>query len=111
MARMLNGYDIIGMGKAKYYNIASTWFHIHKNLDHASWAQTAFSARLMPDIMDLLCDSATLDLRLWKKILTEKDRTYKLFEDTEYIYVAIKGLPGRPGFGGAHRIKGQWTET
>lgn len=104
MAKMLNGYEIIGITRSRYYNIASTWYKRIPNIDHASWAQTAFSARLMPDVMDLLCGNESLDLRLWKKILAE-NIPHKLFDDNEYLFVAIKGLPGRPGFGGAHRIK------
>jgi glycosyltransferase involved in cell wall biosynthesis len=102
MSAMLNDYDIVGIGRAKYYHLFGKYY-MHSNLEHASLAQTAIRNNLTPLLKKALPGDCFIDLRLWKSI----PATYKknIFIDYQYLYCGIKGMPGRAGIGAGHNIE------
>lgn len=103
MARRLDGAEIVGLCENRYYHLPTGGYCTHPNRTHASLAQTAFRASVLPEFGELLrADSDDfLDIRLWR--LIEGSGRGALFVDRERpLYVGIKGLPGRKGIGIGH---------
>lgn len=102
MSKQLNGYDLVGIGKSKYYNIQAFKYYQHNGKefsDHASLAQTAFKKSLIPSILGKMNGDQFLDLRIWQGL---KGNAHILVDDKEILYVGMKGLPGRSGIGSGH---------
>jgi glycosyltransferase involved in cell wall biosynthesis len=120
MSKRLDQYEIVGIGRSKYYMIGSNSYHHHANMGHASLAQTAFTKAFMSDFLNVLEGNSFIDIRLWNIVnpgmvhlketgkheyISEDGRGY-IFEDKEGLYVGMKGLPGRPGIGAGHKALG-----
>jgi hypothetical protein len=102
MSKQLNGYDLVGIGKSKYYNIQAFKYYQHNGKefsDHASLAQTAFKKSLIPSILGKMNGDQFLDIRIWQGL---KGNAHILVDDKESLYVGMKGLPGRSGIGSGH---------
>jgi glycosyltransferase involved in cell wall biosynthesis len=100
MLKYLQQYDLVGEGRAKYYNIANHRCMIHNNMKHASLCQTGFAKKLIPDIIKCIeanIGQKFIDLEIWKL-----DCNKHIFEG-ENISVGIKGMPGRNGLGYGHK--------
>jgi len=101
MSRHLDRYEIVGIANSKYYHLPSGSHRMIGNNEHASFAQTSFRKSFLPILEKLLTGSVYLDMRLWR---AAGNRGY-LFVDTQKpLYLGIKGLPGRAGIGGGHRL-------
>ncbi len=118
MSKLLNTYEVVGMGRSKYYHVNGK-YHIHKNMGHASLAQTGFKKSFLPSVQKVLMKGGSfVDCRIWKlvnpnfmtlvnapdgmdKYITPNQKGY-VFEDKKNLYVGIKGLPGRHGIGAGH---------
>lgn len=94
---LLNKYDLVGIGRAKYYHIEGKYYE-HYNMNHASLAQTAFKNSLLNHIQKLLNGDMFLDLRIWQINPTNK----YIFIDNKKLFCGIKGLSGRNGIGIGH---------
>jgi hypothetical protein len=124
MAQRLEQYEIVGIGRSKYYHLPTGGYIRHNNLGHASLAQTAFRTSLLPEFSTLIPGDMFLDIRLWKLIngpaapicnarnYAEMERISEngrgiIFDDGEdyCLYVGMKGLPGRNGIGSGHNEK------
>jgi hypothetical protein len=115
MERQLVNGDVVGIGHAKYYHLPSGGYSQQDNMGHASLAQTAFKASMIPFVESCAKqnDGHYLDVRLWLgsggsitggEIPPSGHRVGKngwIFKDNNQ-YVGIKGLPGRPGIGTGH---------
>jgi predicted SAM-dependent methyltransferase len=128
MAAKLENYEVVGIGRSKYYHLPRGQFIRHMNMDHASLAQTGFRRSFLPEFAALLNGNPWIDIEIWKKIGGIKgirpvaepgnlsgekvinDRGY-LFDDgdTDCLYVGMKGLPGRAGIGVGHRNAGEYV--
>ena len=123
MVDKINGHEMVGICKSKYYNLPARRYHIHPNLTHASLAQTGMLKELLPTMKSLLNGDPYLDIRLWDSIRTKNDNPginlrvvtpFKeikvgngrgvLFDDgvNDCLYVGMKGMPGRKGIGSGH---------
>ncbi len=103
MAELLQAYELVGEGRAKYYNIYNYRQILHPNMAHASLCQTGFRSAVIPDIMRVLTCNRTyqyVDLHMWKL-----DINKYIFPLDESLCVGIKGMPGRPGAGYGHGDK------
>jgi hypothetical protein len=97
MSKWLDRFDLVGERNALYYHVGQRVWRNCNNRTHASLCATGMS-----DVTKFvtICQkmSKFIDLELWK------GGTGRLF-DTQ-MTVGIKGLPGRPGIGAGHRMKG-----
>ncbi len=130
MCNRLWDYEVVGIGRSKYYHLRGGW-SIDHNLNHASLAETGFRASFIDKVLSL-CDGRDmfLDIRLWKILngdiapkcdahdMTERERVTRdrrgmIFDDYEKcLYVGIKGMPGRPGIGtGGHKFGGYTVDA
>ena len=128
MAGILEEYEIVGIGRSKYYHLPFAGYIRHMNLNHASLAQTAFRKSLIPMVAGLLEGNSFLDLRLWEKFngaktplcdatnLKELERATDkgngvIFDDGDQncLYIGMKGLPGRAGIGSGHIASDAYT--
>ncbi len=121
LSKKLDQYEIVGVGRSKYYHLANNTYHAHPNMGHASLAQTCFRKSFLQDFIDILDGDSFLDIRIWK-MMNGNDVTLKetglhervtndkrglIFSDKEEsIYVGMKGLPGRDGIGAGHKGMG-----
>jgi len=121
MSALLDKYEIVGIGRSKYYHLFAATYHIHNNMGHASLAQTCFRSSFLPEVKKVLPGDSFLDVRIWNIInpgmtmfketglseLISKDNRGYIFDDKEnYLYVGMKGLPGRTGIGAGHKGAG-----
>ena len=102
MERRLNGYEIIGIMRSKYYHLPCGGYFRHGNINRASLAETVFKKSFLPEFEKVLIGDSFLDMRLWLK--TKSDQKLLFVDDDNPLYLGIKGLPGRGGIGGGHKI-------
>jgi hypothetical protein len=97
MVKRLKSHEAVGIGNSKYYHLAGGYL-THGNMNHASFAQTAFRKEKIPILESTFDGDSFIDMRFWKKAKGF------IFDDGEKnpLYVGIKGLPGRPGIGQGH---------
>jgi len=122
MLKRLNDYELVGIGKSKYYHLPTRKWYIHPNMGHASLAQTAFRRSFLKDVVQIIDGDSFLDIRIWG-IVNGHDAAFKnsgedtrisndgrglVFEDKENLYVGMKGLPGRNGIGAGHKGNNDW---
>lgn len=99
MSAKLDEHEIVGIGRAKYYHLFSGGYYRHRNMRHASLAQTAFRKSFLSEFEELLNSTDNyLDFQLWGKV-KRSGREFIFIDDNESLYVGIKGLPGRQGIG------------
>jgi len=102
MVSKLDKYEIVGIGKSKYYHLLSGCYAQIGNLHHASLAEMGFRHSFLPEFIKFLDGGLYLDMRIWRTI--NRNRTHIFFDDNRSLYVGMKGMPGRHGIGGGHDI-------
>lgn len=118
MLKLLDRYEVVGIGRSRYYHIGTNTYHIHSNMGHASLAQTCFRCSFLPELKQVIDGTSFLDIRIWKIInpgkvnleeigrmsyISKNGRGY-IFDDSDNpLYVGMKGLPGRSGIGSGHK--------
>ena len=102
MSSRLDKYEIVGIGKSKYYHLASGNYAQIDNIRHASLAQLAFRRSFLHEFRQFLTGGLYIDMRIWRGIDREKGHVF--FDDKNPLYVGMKGMPGRHGIGGGHDI-------
>lgn len=116
MASKLRSFDIAGIGRSKYYFLPGQKWYKHKNMGHASLAQTGFNMNFFAEAKSVLDGDPFYDIRLWRKINKNAENLYLpdsqhqrangkgiIFEDFgKSLYAGMKGLPGRKGIGAGH---------
>ena len=68
MARRLDSYEVVGIGDSKYYHLPTGRWKTFGNRGHASLAQTAFRASLLPKLSEFLATGNVidwLDMKIW----------------------------------------------
>ncbi len=92
------GADIVGEGRARYYHVPSRQYHVHGNVSHCSWCQTAFRAEHIPFVIELATGmrTAMLDKIVWDYLPGRK-----FIKESNEWSVGIKGL-GMGGVGAGH---------
>jgi hypothetical protein len=111
--------DLLGESPSLYYHLPTRQYAIQANTHTPALCSTAFSARLIPKIIELCRDpNPSVDYRLWTLAHSATDiQSCNLpvrepgndaddgVIDARYV-VGLKGLPGRPGIGGGHVLAG-----
>jgi hypothetical protein len=96
-SKLKEGYDCVGEGKAKYYNVRCNGYDVYKNSTHASLCQTGMHvAAIEKLLLAIEREKRWIDLHLWKQI-----KNSHIFFDYG-LCVGIKGMPGRKGIGQGH---------
>jgi len=94
-----NGYGMIGEGRALYYNVRNSRWHLHTNDEHASLAQTVIHRCAFADLAKAVehDDDPFIDVRLWRN----SNYTRKVFlpEPDRPTLVGIKGIYEGYGIG------------
>lgn len=116
-------YEAVGICRSRYYNIQSFRSYTHSNREHASLAQTGIQKSFLKELANLLEGDPFIDIRIWSKIsgseippwgklkrVPLQERVVNgrglLFDDSlnnKFIYVGMKGMPGRAGIGSGHK--------
>lgn len=113
MSKRLDDFEVVGIGCSKYYHIQTGGFEMHRNMAHASLAQTGFRKSFLPVFTECVnagMATAWLDDRIWTRIRTSKGTKNAIsalvFVDSEEsLYVGVKGIPGRNGIGIGHKVE------
>lgn len=89
--------EVVGEGKARYYNVATRQGRQLRNGMHASLCSTAVRGKAIETLRQA-CKRAPkfIDLDLW-----QKHRSRYVFDG--HRVVGIKGMPGRDGIGMGHK--------
>jgi len=118
MVKRLVTYEVVGIGRSKYYYLPKNTYHQHANMGHASLAQTAFRRSFLNDFLRILDGDSFLDIRIWSLInpgrvslnetglqeyITPNKRGLIFTDNINSLYVGMKGMPGRKGIGSGHR--------
>lgn len=119
MVERLGPYQIVGIGHSKYYYLPTGGYIAHDNMNHASFAQTAFDKTVVPMLEHLLDrKNMFIDIDLWSKFASEgyyRQGLCSVFGNVNKglvfrdlypcLYVGMKGLPGRSGIGIGHNAR------
>jgi hypothetical protein len=100
MSRRLDHHELVGIMHAKYYHLPTGGYYKIGNTTHASLAETGFRRSFLPELETLWAGDTSLDMRIWQKA---GNRGHLFDDDSNSLYVGIKGLPGRAGIGAGHR--------
>lgn len=101
MVDKLNEHEVVGIRNSRYYYLPTFSNCRAGNEKHASLAQTGFRRSFLPEFEKLTTtNTGALDMKLWREYGGE--RGFIFLDDNEPLYVAMKGVPGRSGKGGAH---------
>lgn len=103
MCDWLEGADIAGEARARYYHLPTRRWMLCPNTDRASLCQTGIRRGLLQPLLDHLTahPSTFVDIHLWKTLAA--DARQLLWGETLHS-VGIKGLPGKQGIGIGHRL-------
>lgn len=105
--RNLEGNDITGGVQALYWNIPNNTTSRCNNFTHSSLCQTAIKMELIQDmIMVIDAGNKYFDMDFYF-LSNRKRRKINLFKSFPEICIGVKGLTGRPGIGGFHKIDNQ----
>ena len=116
MAALMDKHDLVGIKHSRYYHLPSGGYKLFTSQAHASLAQTAFRGSFLPIFQEFLgagrC-AEFLDVRLWTQHQSMRESTINklktncrgfLFFDDTPLYVGMKGMPGRQGYGVGHKL-------
>lgn len=97
------GYDIVGQGRALFYNVVHRWWNNCGNVRHASLCQTAIRRTLLQHVYNIIDDFGCpwIDVQLWN---VECRKYLHLPKEEEMLLVGIKGLCGAKGYSREHRM-------
>lgn len=106
MSNLLDSFQLVGEGRARYYNVYHRNWLQHQNARHASLCQTGFRTEIADKISEIVKLTGTphFDVEIWKLPVNKNVVLEKNWN------VGIKGLPGRAGIGGGHRPNRLYTE-
>lgn len=112
MSDWLEDADVVGQGRARYYNIQSRRCKEMGNRRHCSLCQTGVTGRVLPWIIQWVESghaTKVLDMEIWKHALGAFRRM--IDTDGSTLSCGIKGLPGKGGLGYGHRMhRGEPTD-
>lgn len=99
----LQHHQLIGEGRAIYYNVHERYWFEHQNLQHASLCSTAVSRTLFPLVLQTCnrINHAFLDDPLWKVCPPQRRRVFDPGSGQHQV-IGIKAMPGRTGYGSGH---------
>ena len=103
IASSLEVSDVVGEGRALYYNVKYRYWFEHANMDYASLCSTAIARSLYPVVKKLVLGSVDpfVDGRIWKQPTGSKFVRNPL-APAKRMTIGIKAVPGRPGYGSGH---------
>jgi hypothetical protein len=104
--------DIVGEGRAIYYNVKYRWWHEHGNMEHASLCETAVGRKFYPRLKELFDASMDpfIDNRIWRENRFKKNLSAPLNPKSR-LSVGIKAMPGRMGYGSGHDKPARGSKT
>ena len=99
VAEKLQTYEMVGLNRAKYYNLKMKKYRQMGNVEHSSLCSTAMRGGALK-IFRAVCEPRHkfIDMALWRDVENSK----YLFDGQNVI--GLKGLPGRKGIGCGHTI-------
>jgi hypothetical protein len=97
------GFDIVGQGRALFYNVRHRWWNNCGNVRHASLCQTAIRRSLLAQTHAIIEDFGCpwIDVQLWN---IESGKYLHLPNEEEMMLIGIKGLCGHSGYSREHRM-------
>jgi hypothetical protein len=102
MARYLDKYEVVGIGRSRYYHLPIGGYAVIGNMDHASLAETGFRRSFLPEFRQILTPGKLyIDFAIWRKAKI-RHKGFIFRDEKAPLYVGIKGLPGRNGIGRGH---------
>lgn len=111
ISKNLDSFDAVGVGKSRYYYLPSFKYYVHNNMDHASLAQTAINYNLIDKLIEFSSgNDPFIDIKIWQYVFASSLKK-NLIDDNinnQFLYVGMKGMPGRSGIGSGHRGIGRF---
>ena len=126
ISTLLNNYAIVGIGRNRYYHLFNNTYYEHGNMFHASLAETSFTKEFLSNVINVLnkmsVNDSFLDIKIWdiifpgktmqplpveiKENISKKWNAIIFDDNSQPLYVGMKGLPGREGIGSGHKGTG-----
>ena len=104
MAGALENVDLVGEANALYYNVANRTWKDCGNYRHASLCSTGFKGKALEKLINVCRkNNKFIDMVLWNLC---RHHIRNCLYMTRHS-VGIKGLPGRPGIGSGHGMRGK----
>ena len=118
MSKLMDTYEVVGIGRSKYYYLPGNTYYSHNNMGHASLAQTGFRKSFLNEFLEILPGDSFLDIRIWNIInpgethlketgrheyISKNGRGFIFNDKDKSLYVGMKGMPGRKGIGSGHK--------
>ena len=98
VSEWLDGAELVGECKARYYNYRTRKYRQLSNMHHASLCSSAMTGRAIDHLRKECRDNIQfIDINLWRNFHGKK----QLYSSK--MVVGIKGLPGRTGIGMGHK--------
>lgn len=102
---LLQKFDLVGEGNAKYYYLPTHVYKEINNYEHTSLASLAFNKSLLPIFERALHSGEPFfDLKFWQ--YAKEEKVNSLIFTNKNLSIGIKGMPGRKGIGLGHRPEG-----
>jgi hypothetical protein len=104
--RQLQNYDLVGEGRAIYFNVAHRCISEHGNMAHASLCSTAMRTAFL-GVLGQVCAGLELgnqyiDTPLWAAFPPDRRRVFDPNVEGRRLTLGMKAMPGRIGCGGGH---------
>jgi hypothetical protein len=121
MVRYLQTYEVVGLGRSKYYHLPSKGYKRHMSLNMTCLSRTAWRDSFSSTVQSILNGDSFFDVKLWRMLSPNRNVIYDasnlkevervtengkgiVFDDgdSDVLCLGIKGLPGRAGIGQGH---------
>lgn len=107
MVRWLDEAELAGSCPAIYYDVRGRAVRRLRNVKHASLGQTGFRQSLAPQLAELCGQGRPfVDLELWRHGAAKRHLAANEAGNGHPLHVSMKCLPGEPGIGMGHRMRG-----
>jgi len=98
---LLQHFDLVGEGNAKYYHLPTKSYREMENYEHTSLASLAFNMKILPTFKRALHSGEKFfDITFWE--LAKKERINSMLFTNKNLSIGIKGMLGRRGIGVGH---------
>jgi len=106
---LLQKFDVVGEGNAKYFHLPTRTYKEMKNYDHTSLASLGFKKEVLPTFKRALhSGDKFFDITFWD--LAKKENLNTLIFTNKNLSIGIKGMPGRKGIGVGHNPEGYTSD-
>lgn len=101
MIARMDGKEVVGIGRARYYHLPGGLYFRHENIGHASLGETAFRRSVFPEYQKALLQRMEfVDMAFWP-LVASRGLVFS-DDDTRPLHCSLKSMPGRKGVSHGH---------